>query len=89
MCVVSAVLDNYRETAPVRWPQFDFPAVNLDFATRKEVEELRAEVKELKRLLKHAQRFDERTGQPECETDDKVKFVKQVADAVGVDLGDL
>lgn len=40
-------------------------------------------------MLKAAKAFDTATGQPDCEMDDKVKLIKEVAKMVGVDLGDI
>ena len=50
---------------------------------------LKKEVEELKRLLKAAKKFDEETGQPDCHMDDKVDFIKKLAEFVGVDLEDI
>ncbi|WZO97296.1 hypothetical protein EP7_004321 [Isosphaeraceae bacterium EP7] len=54
-----------------------------------EFDALKREVEALKKLLGEAKRFDEVTGQPDCEMDSKVKFIRQIADAVGVDLKDV
>lgn len=54
-----------------------------------EFEALRREVQELKELLKAAKKFDQATGQPDCEMDEKIAFIKQVAEFVGVDLQDV
>ena len=43
-------------------------------------------MRELKKLLLAAKGYDEKTGQPDCETDDKVALIKAVAEAVGVDF---
>ena len=47
---------------------------------------LKAEVEELRRLLMAAKKFDEETKQPDCEMDEKVAFVKKLAEYVGVDM---
>lgn len=57
--------------------------------SREEFDALRCEVEELKALLLAAKAFDEATGQPDCEMDEKVELIKRVAEAVGVDLEDL
>jgi len=59
------------------------------FATKEDIEDLRKTMEELKLLLKAAIRYDEMTQQRECETAEKIALIKQVAEAVGVDLSDL
>lgn len=97
MCVVSNIGDGYRDTFPGRWPnvyptpqpdpsKFTF---NFDNITREEFDALKAEVEELRKLLEAAKEFDKATGQPDCEMDDKVMLIKQLAELVGVDLGDV
>lgn len=71
----------HPSTAPV--PVFT-PAVS-----KQEFEALKKEVEELKQLLKAAKKFDEETGQPDCHMDDKVDFIKKLAEYVGVDLEDI
>jgi hypothetical protein len=57
--------------------------------SKEEFEALKKEVEELKQLLKAAKKFDDETGQPDCHMDDKVDFIKKLADYVGVDLEDI
>jgi hypothetical protein len=57
--------------------------------SKEEFEALKKEVEELKQLLKAAKKFDEETGQPDCHMDDKVEFIKKLAEYVGVDLEDI
>ena len=57
--------------------------------SKEEFEALKKEVEELKQLLKAAKKFDEETGQPDCHMDDKVDFIKKLAEYVGVDLEDI
>jgi hypothetical protein len=47
---------------------------------------MRADIEEMKILLKRAKEYDERTGQHECESDDKVALLKKVAEALGVEF---
>lgn len=92
MCTFSAIGDNWRQTFPERWPEV-YPAttqtINISSVSRQEFEALKAEVEQLRLLLKQAKAFDEATGQPDCEIDEKVELIKRVAEAVGVDLDDL
>ena len=55
----------------------------------KRLEELEKEVRELRELLLKAKKFDEETGQPECEMDEKVAFIKNLADMLGVDMSEV
>jgi len=73
-------------TAPV--PVFT-PAVFTPAVSKEEFDALKKEVEELKQLLKAAKKFDEETGQPDCHMDDKVEFIKKLAEFVGVDLEDI
>lgn len=89
MCMVSFVGSHYDD----RWrPQVQpFTTVQtwITNVTREEFEALRSEVAEMKELLIAAKRIDEVTGQPDCEMEEKVDLLRRVAEAVGVDLGDV
>lgn len=54
--------------------------------TREEFEALKKEVEELKKLLLAAKEYDEKTGEPDCEIDEKVEVIKKIAKLVGVDM---
>jgi len=91
MCVSSVIMDDFNR----RWatpnqpniiPQYQW-AVNMP--TRAEFEQLKKEVSELRDLLKAAKKFDDATGQPDCESADKLALIKKLAELVGVDLGDV
>lgn len=96
--MVSNIGDGWRDSFPKKWPQlpqwpqFPTPLPHIppyqipSEVTREEIEALRKEMEELKRLLQAAKRFDESTGQPHCEIDEKVAMVKAVGAAVGVDM---
>lgn len=83
MCAVSAVGDGWTRDFNKRFPdwQWQQPAI-----TRQEFLQLKREVEELKKLLEAAKKFDEATGQPDCEMEDKIALLKKIADVVGVDL---
>jgi hypothetical protein len=57
--------------------------------SRDEFNALKKEVEELKILLLAAKRFDEETGQKNCEVEEKVAFIRQLAEFVGVDVDDV
>lgn len=98
MCTVSNIGDNWRDTAPIKWPIIydSITTTNHDplahaeiQALKVELASLKKEMKELKKLLKAAKKFDEATDQPHCEVDEKVALIKKMADLVGVDLKDV
>jgi hypothetical protein len=57
--------------------------------TKEEFDALRREMEELKELLLAAKRFDEATGQPDCEMDEKIELIRRVAEVVGVDVDEV
>lgn len=98
MCVVSNLGDDYGRTFPDRWPGWYPTTPSTGTSTvitippavsREEFEALKKEVTELVKLLKAAKIYDEATGQPDCEMDEKVELIKQLAETLGVDLEDL
>jgi hypothetical protein len=64
-------------------------SVPFSFVTKEEFEALKKEVLEMKALLIKAKEYDEKNNEPNCEMEDKVKLLKQVADMVGVDLKEI
>lgn len=93
MCVVSNIGNDWNKTLPDRYPWVNPQPQPLlpppAGPTRAEFEALKKEMQELKLLLQAAKRFDEATGQKDCEMDEKVALIKKVAELVGVDLGDV
>ena len=57
--------------------------------TREEFETLKKEVEDLKKLLKRAKEYDEKNNEPDCEIEEKMKFLREVAKLVGVDLDEV
>ena len=97
MCTVSVIMDSWRETLPNTYPWVpalpSIPAAPFPQAptgpTSQEFDALRKEVQELKELLIHAKKFDEATGQADCETEEKVALLRRIADIVGVDISEV
>lgn len=92
MCVVSMVGDHYKH----KWEEYPWKPIierqtspDVNGVNRHEFEKLKQEVQEMKELLKRAVKYDEDNHEPHCETEDKMKFLKLVADAVGVSLDDV
>lgn len=105
MCAVSYVGDYWANTAPNRHPwiqpytvpyipispsippgQSPYPSPN---PTREEFEALKKEMEELKKLLKAAQEYDTKTGQHDCEMEEKIALIKKISKIVGVDFNDI
>lgn len=57
--------------------------------TRAEFDDLRRQVAEMKELLKRAKKYDEDNGEPDCEIDDKMERLRQIATIVGINLDDV
>lgn len=79
--------------APAVWP-FGPGVSQADFDTFKrrieqDLEGLKAEMENLKKLLQLGKAIDDAAGAPDCEMDEKVALIKAVAEAVGVDMGDV
>lgn len=92
MCMVSNVGDSWAQKFPHNWPHFNPLPAHIELiqsVPKAEFDALKKEVQELKELLKAAKKFDQATGQPDCEMDEKVKLIKAIAQLVGVDLGDV
>jgi len=70
---------------PPYWPYIQQP----DTATQQEVVNLRKELEELKKLLARAKAYDKANKEPDCEMDDKIAFLRQVAESFGVNLEDV
>ena len=85
MCVVSMVMEHkwdewyrrYPITVPL--PPWSVPAPQPPMPTREEIEEFR-------RLLERAREYDKRTGQPDCEMEEKRQKLKELADLLGVKI---
>jgi len=89
MCVVSMVLDHYRDRWYERYPFIPQTAPTITIApqvTREEFEAFRREFADMVELLKKAKIYDERTGQPDCEMDEKVEAIRRIAKVMGVDI---
>lgn len=102
MCTVSMVGDHYMDIWKDRWPQRHpvnpyGPAVPMPTTmptvivsppevTRAEFDELKRQVAEMVALLKRAKKYDEDNNEPDCELEDKMNFLRDVARRVGVDL---
>lgn len=91
MCVVSMIGDHYNDKFdPLRQYMQQGIASTLNYGvSQAEFDKLKKEVEEMKALLKRAKLYDEANNELNCEMEEKVKFLKQIAEAVGVDLSEI
>jgi hypothetical protein len=93
MCVVSAIGDYYRrDTLPNIIPNYTpgtTGAQVVQFATKQDLIRIEQSLIELKSLLLQAIKYDKMMNEPHCEHEDKVRLIKELADAVGVDMTDV
>lgn len=80
MCVVSMVMDHYRD----RWEPWQHkPIINV---APPEPQISPEEVAEFKRLLERAREYDKQHNQADCELDEKKAALKAIAKALGVNI---
>lgn len=96
------ILDHYKERIPNQFPEFfrpEFiplhPSSAAQFSivstgvSREEFEELKKVVLEMKELLIKAKLYDEKNGEPDCESKEKIDLLKQIASIMGVNLEEI
>lgn len=83
MCVVSFVGDFYRDQWKPYYPNGWGTPPDVG---RAEFDQLKRQVEEMKELLKRAAEYDKAHGQPDCQNDDKMAILRQIAAAVGIKL---
>ena len=99
MCVVSMTGDFFGQ----RWPR-EYPWINPSKdttnpyvlpdlipqpPTQEEFDKLKREVEILRDLLIKSKEYDKRNGEPDCEIDEKMKFLKKIAKLFDIDLDDV
>jgi hypothetical protein len=89
MCVVSMIGDHYND----KWNPPYQPSVTYTWTTvgptQEEFDNLKKEVIEMKELLKKAKIYDEKSNEPDCEMEEKMNFLREVAKLVDVDLDEV
>jgi hypothetical protein len=89
MCTVSYIGDGFMRNPPMPAQPWIYPVPGQAAPSREEFDALRREMEALKELLKAAKKYDEQTGQPDCEQEDKIALLKRLAELVGVDLSEV
>lgn len=77
------------DSSPYQQPLSPLSPILSPAVTREEFDELKKAVEEMKNVLLRAKEYDEKTGQPDCEMEDKVDVLKKIAKLVGVDLSEV
>lgn len=60
-----------------------------DGPSQEDFDRLKEEVEMMKDQLRQAKEYDEKNGEPDCEVEEKMKFLRRVAKSVGVELDDV
>ena len=97
MCIISNIGDGYRDNFPDRWPDWvpnnptPMPMIPIapPSVSKEDFDKLVKEVKQLKKLLIAAKKFDEQSGQPDCEMYEKVEFIKRLGELLGGDMSEV
>lgn len=96
MCVVSMVGQHYTDKWERLYAPYQQPINENTWEkllqippSKKEFDELKKEVEEMKLLLLRAKLYDEKNNEPECEIDEKVRILKAVAKLFDVDLSEI
>lgn len=90
MCVFSNIMDNVIPNLTERYPwvpqitPIDNNITISPFISREEFDALKAEVTELRKLLKAAKEFDNATKQKGCEDKKKLELLDSLAELLGL-----
>lgn len=92
MCVVSMVMDHFRDNWEPRIQPLgpSFPNNNLNPLTEAlknmEPKITDAEIREFRKLLERAREYDKKNSEPECEMQEKKDALIAIAKQLGVDI---
>lgn len=97
MCVVSNTIDYHRDWWPDKDPYKGWPKkttapdpifIPVTSPPQPYTGPTKEQFEEFLKLLRAAKLYDNATGQPDCEMDEKKKLVKELAERLGVPLPD-
>ena len=90
------VIDQFQKDWSEKWPgttpdnqPWVFPKDPRVEKLEKDVEEMKKQFESLIKLLKAAKIYDEESGQPDCEMDEKVALIKRLSELLEVDVSDI
>lgn len=88
MCVVSNIVDqgvrDINDWKKTFRPDLD--SFTKEFLTQTEISDLKRRVTALEEMLKAAKIYDEVTGQPDCESEQKKQQLQELADELGIEI---
>lgn len=86
MCVVSFIGDHYND----KWTKPDYTFIhNFPQVSKEEFDKLKKEVEEMKQLLIKAKIYDEKNNEPNCEIEEKMAKLREIAKLVGIDIDEV
>lgn len=88
MCVVSMVMDHYKDTIP-QWPQkpsITIQPFTIDFTLEAWKADIERRLEEMKKLIKSAKEYDKKNNEPDCELDSKRQALKKLAGEIGIEI---
>ena len=100
MCAVSMIGDHFGQQIPQQYP-WTQPGSGGAGGTsgtiiyqqtgpsQADFDALKRDILQMKELLKKAKIYDEQTGQKDCEMEDKIKALRDIAVLVGISLDDI
>lgn len=95
MCTVSFVGDTWRERIPNDYP-WTVPSPNSNpivwppaAPSQEEFDQLKRDVEEMRKELVVARQQDIEDGNPDCEMEEKIAFIRGIAEFVGIDLDEV
>ena len=65
------------------------PPIPKPQVTPEDIEDIRRDLEEMKKLIKRAKKYDRENNEPDCESDDKIERLRKIADAVGIDFDEI
>ena len=74
-----------------KWNQPSYTQIisNWNFVSKEEFDALKKEVEEMKQLLIKAKIYDEKNNEPNCEIEEKMAKLREIAKLVGLDLDEV
>jgi len=74
---------------PAQMPDITKIVINPTGPTKDDFDNLKKEVQIMKEQLARAKEYDKANGEPDCEIEDKMAFLREVAKLVGIDLDEV